>query len=44
MTLVPAQIGFSEATMLTLTGNTGFTVTVAMSVAEHPDAESAVAV
>ena len=28
VTLVPAQIGFSEATMLTLAGNTGFTVMV----------------
>jgi len=28
VTLVPIQIGFSEATMLTLAGKTGFTVMV----------------
>ena len=28
VTLVPAQIGFAEATMLTLTGNAEFTVMV----------------
>ena len=28
VTLVPAQIGFAEATMLTLAGKTGFTVMI----------------
>jgi len=42
VTLVPAQIGFSEATMLTLAGNTGFTVMVMVfEVAGLPVAQGA---
>jgi hypothetical protein len=42
VTLVPAQIGFAEAAMLTLAGKTGFTVMVMVfEVAGLPEAQGA---